>query len=189
MSLSDLAALGSFVSGIAVVATLGFLVVQMRQANRNQRSLMQQARSDRTMAALREFASPHFSAIVEKLSERKALTAAEANMLQRTISGYFLSVEDSFLQYEAGTLDATSWLADRATITELLRDPTIRATWRLVRRFFSGRYQALIDDIVQQNPAIPLRNGTLAWNEAFAEEVARAEAGAAPASPGSGSTT
>ena len=44
MSLSDLAALGSFISGVAVVVTLVFLLVQMRQTNRNQKSLMQQGR-------------------------------------------------------------------------------------------------------------------------------------------------
>jgi hypothetical protein len=48
MSLSDLASLGSFVSGVAVVATLVFLGLQMRQTNLNQRALMQQGRSART---------------------------------------------------------------------------------------------------------------------------------------------
>src|SRR5450755_1342360 len=45
MSLSDLAALGSFISGLAVLASLGFLYFQMRQvaeqvrqADRNQRA-------------------------------------------------------------------------------------------------------------------------------------------------------
>ena len=47
MSLSDLAALGSFISGIAVVVTLVLLLVQTRQTLRNQRSLMQQGRTAR----------------------------------------------------------------------------------------------------------------------------------------------
>jgi len=45
MSLSDLAAVGSFISGIAVFLSFIFLALQLRQANRNQRSLMQQART------------------------------------------------------------------------------------------------------------------------------------------------
>jgi hypothetical protein len=49
MSLSDLAALGSFVSGVAVMVTLIFLLLQMRQANRNQRALMQRMRSARNI--------------------------------------------------------------------------------------------------------------------------------------------
>jgi len=50
MSHSDLAALGSFTSGIAVVATLVFLL-QIRQTVRNQRSLMQQGRTARIVDA------------------------------------------------------------------------------------------------------------------------------------------
>jgi flagellar biosynthesis/type III secretory pathway M-ring protein FliF/YscJ len=56
MSLSDLAALGSFISGVAVLASLVFLFFQMRQmteqvrqSERNQRALMQQGRSMRGM--------------------------------------------------------------------------------------------------------------------------------------------
>jgi len=45
MSLSDLASIGSFVSGVAVVVTLALLLIQTRQANRNQKALMQQGRS------------------------------------------------------------------------------------------------------------------------------------------------
>jgi hypothetical protein len=44
-SLCDLAAVGSFVSDIAAVFSFIFLALQIRQANRNQKSLMQQGRS------------------------------------------------------------------------------------------------------------------------------------------------
>ena len=47
MSLSDLASLGSFISGSAVAITLIFTLVQLRQNNRNLRAVMQQTRSDR----------------------------------------------------------------------------------------------------------------------------------------------
>ena len=49
MTLSDLAAVGSFVSGIAVFLSFIFLALQLHQANRNQRSLMQQARTGRNV--------------------------------------------------------------------------------------------------------------------------------------------
>jgi hypothetical protein len=49
VSLSDLASIGSFVSALAVVVTLAFLLIQTRQTNRNQQSLMQQARTERTV--------------------------------------------------------------------------------------------------------------------------------------------
>ena len=48
MSLSDLAAIGSFVSGIAVFFSFFFLALQLRQANRDQKALMQQGRTGST---------------------------------------------------------------------------------------------------------------------------------------------
>jgi hypothetical protein len=47
MSLADLASLAS---SLAVVVSLVFLGLQIRQSNRNQRSLMQQGRSARNVA-------------------------------------------------------------------------------------------------------------------------------------------
>jgi hypothetical protein len=40
MSLSDLASIGNFVSGIAVVESLVYLAIQTRQGVRNQRSII-----------------------------------------------------------------------------------------------------------------------------------------------------
>ena len=62
MSLSDLAAVGSFLSGIAVVFSFAFLALQMRQANLNQRSLMQQGRTGRTIDVLMRLTDPILSA-------------------------------------------------------------------------------------------------------------------------------
>jgi len=58
MSISDLAAIGSFVSGIAVAVTLVFLVIQIRQTNRNQRSLMQQGHLTMLVDASMRWAEP-----------------------------------------------------------------------------------------------------------------------------------
>ena len=50
MSLSDLASLGSFVSGLAVMISLIYLAVQIRQAERNQKAMIQQGRTARMVA-------------------------------------------------------------------------------------------------------------------------------------------
>src|SRR5215469_13977702 len=56
MSLSDLASLGSFVSGVAILISLVLLYFQLRQVNaqmqqadRNQQSLMLQSRANRVV--------------------------------------------------------------------------------------------------------------------------------------------
>ena len=64
MSLSDLASIGSFVSGVAVVVTLALLLIQTRQTNRNQKALMQQGRSARTVELLMTLSEPRQSEII-----------------------------------------------------------------------------------------------------------------------------
>jgi hypothetical protein len=63
MSLSDLASLGSFASGLAVTVTLIFLVIQTRQANRNQRALMQQGRAASQVDLLLRYSESYFGRV------------------------------------------------------------------------------------------------------------------------------
>jgi hypothetical protein len=58
MSLADLASLAS---SVAVVVSLLFLGLQIRQTNRNQRSLMQQGRSARNVELLSRLSDPRVS--------------------------------------------------------------------------------------------------------------------------------
>ena len=106
MSLSDLASIGSFISGVAVVVTLALLLVQTRQTNRNQRALMQQGRCARTVSALMALSQPRQSDILVRAEAGDlTLTASEAQSYIRLCGAFFANYEDSFLQFRAGTLD------------------------------------------------------------------------------------
>ena len=50
MTLLDLAAIGSFINGMAVVVTLAFLLLEVRQNAKNLRSSVQQARANWVIA-------------------------------------------------------------------------------------------------------------------------------------------
>src|SRR5690242_13979899 len=114
MSLSNLAALGSFVSGLAVIVTLMFLSLQIRQTNRNQRSLIQQARSSRNAERVMRLSDPHMSAIMVRAENKDpTLEPWEINSYVRMINSYFSSFEDSFLQFRSGTLHAEGWHAEQ----------------------------------------------------------------------------
>lgn len=49
MSLSDVASIAGVLSSLAVFASVIYLALQVRQSDRNQRTLLQQATSVRTM--------------------------------------------------------------------------------------------------------------------------------------------
>jgi len=73
MSLSDLAAFGSFVSGLAVLVSLIFLLLQVRQTNRNQRALMQQGISARYLQMNSTASSPEVAKTLVRVWQRETL--------------------------------------------------------------------------------------------------------------------
>src|SRR5271166_5699196 len=87
MSLSDLASLGSFVSGVAVLVSLVYLARQVRQAERNQRALAQQMRATRTSDLLVAIAQSGKAASFARMQwaegERSAADVDTFNLFSR----------------------------------------------------------------------------------------------------------
>jgi hypothetical protein len=68
VNLSDLAAIGGFISSIAVCGSLIYLGLQVRQSDRNQRSLMLQGISTRGTEIIMFMAQPHISALLGRMT-------------------------------------------------------------------------------------------------------------------------
>src|SRR5215472_12690648 len=129
--LSDLASIGSLVSGVAVVVSLVFLAMQIRQANANQKSLMQQGRSARTVDMLMKMSDPGLSeTILGAFGGGVPDEPARIFAFYSFACACFWNYEDSFLQFRARTLDASGWATDELTLQGLLANPAYRAVWR-----------------------------------------------------------
>ena len=151
MSLSDLASLGTFISGMAVVVTLVFLLLQMRQANLNQKSLMQQGRTQRTLGLLMLLTNPQLCEIVTRAFKGDpTLSEAEYVAFYGYAAGIFWNYEDSFLQFEAGTLDATSWASDVSSLRRFCTNPAYRAVWSVVRDSIGEGYRSFVDSLMEE---------------------------------------
>lgn len=177
MSLSDLAAVGSFISGIAVCLSFIFLALQLRQANRNQRSLMQQARTGRNVEILLKMADPGVS---ETLAQANTNCAAMSDAKIWSFYGFgaavFWSYEDCFLQFQAETLDASSWASDVATLERLVAYPPYRAVWKMARDGMGGDYRHYVDSLMSNVPSDTSRSLTDVFRIYMAEELPSAEA-------------
>ena len=66
VTLSTLASIASVLSSVAICASLIYLAVQVQQSDRNQRTLLQQATSARTMETIWKFGEPHNTEIVAR---------------------------------------------------------------------------------------------------------------------------
>jgi hypothetical protein len=178
MLLSVLASIGSFASGVAVVTSLVFLSLQIRQANANQRSLMQQGRSARTVDMLMKMSEPVLSeTIVGAFGGGATEDPAKIFAFYSFACACFWNYEDSFLQFRAKTLDAGGWATDELTLRGLMANPAYRAVWRMARSGMSADYREFIDRLTHEvQPAEP-RDVAQVWTTYFAEERAKAVAG------------
>ena len=155
MSLADIASLAS---SVAVLVSLLFLAVQVRQSNRNQRSLMQQGRTTRNVDLLFRLADPNLANLWARVSDCEELQDAEYYMLYGYMASVFWSYEDSFFQFRSGMLDARSWASDLATLKRLLSNPAYRAVWTAVRSAIGDEYRSFLDGLVveaRRNPPPP----------------------------------
>jgi hypothetical protein len=180
MLLSDLASVGSVVGGVAVLASLVFLALQIRQANANQRSLMQQGRSARTVDMLMRMSDPVLSeTIVGAFGGGAADQPARVFAFYSFACACFWNYEDSFLQFRARTLDASGWATDELTLRGLLANPAYRAVWRMARGGMNASYRAYLDRLMQETEVTETRDIAQVWTAYFAEERAQARRGAA----------
>jgi len=175
MALSDLAAIGSFVSGIAVVISFIFLALQVRQANQNQRSLIQQARTGRNVEILLKMADVPISELLAKAeSDPASLSEAKIWSFYGFVGAVFWSYEDCFMQFHAGTLHAGSWQSDVATLERILAYPAFRVIWRMVRDGMSGGYRDYIDSLMSKIVPDPSARYSDLFAMYLAEETAPA---------------
>jgi hypothetical protein len=151
MSLSDLASLGSFVSGVAVLVTLFFLLLQMRQSNRNQKSLMQQGRSARAAATNIATAHPDIARILNLgLNGDEALNDTELVSFYQVMAAMFINFEDSFRQHRAGTLDDESLESDRGAVLNWAAVlPGFRAVWEIEKGGFATDFRMHMDEVIR----------------------------------------
>jgi hypothetical protein len=175
MSLSDLAATGSFVSGIAVVITLIFLLLQMRQTNLNQRALMQQMRSARTIDTILRESDGYLSPIFARAFQNDpSMEEAEILSFVQAIEATFFNWEDSYKQHQAGTIDKDSFESDINSFRQLITIPALRVAWRLTRDYYCSGFRQIGDKLVSETKAAPLPTFKSRWTAMMAEEFADA---------------
>jgi len=146
----------------------------MRQSAQNQRSLMQQGRSARLNDLALARTQQHLAEAFSRTGTGVPLDPAQVEAVNAWLMALFWAYEDSYLQFQAGTLDKPGWDTDVATLKLFLALPECRASWRLNRVAASGGYRAFVDSLMEQIAPAPM-NPDL-WKAIVAEELAKARA-------------
>ena len=171
MSLADLASLGSFVSGVAVVVSLLYLGMQVRQAEKNQRALIQQGRAARLADIQLRLAEPSLAATYNKATRGEELSVAEIAQFRHSVRAIMVGVEDVFFQHRDGLLPRAAFESTTQSLRTTMASPGRRAMWTLQRNLFERDFQAYIDAIVRETPLSRPGDDQAEWNAAVASEL------------------
>jgi hypothetical protein len=165
MSLENLASVAAVVGNFALILTLVYVALQVRQADKNQRATIQQGRANRLSEIVMTLSEPGRAALMSKAAVRpEALSIEELDQFMTICRAAFLSGEDSFLQHKAGLLDKGSWRGFVAGATaQVAGSLGMRAAWRLTSAQFDPEFVAFMDDLLAKNPAHPQADRLAVW--------------------------
>ena len=154
MTLSDLADVGELLGGVAVVVSLVYLALQIRQNTRSVRGSTLHQNTDLWSHLFFRLAEPEIAkAYVAGMSGQpdiKPLHFTQFFFLCRSI---FLALENQYYQVRQGVLDGDAYAGYvRAISSQLLAFPGLRLWWQQSRSVFSPAFVEHVDAIIAGTP-------------------------------------
>jgi hypothetical protein len=175
MSLSDLASIGSLVSGLAVLVSLVYLAQQTRQNSKHTRALIQQGRAVQAADFTNRWAAdPSLIALLQQgtLGDPTLNDEQVLRFLLMQFSAYQMW-EDRFYQHKEGLIDEERHAGTVREIKERLQRVGYRAAWQMQRNTYGKEYQAFVDGLINEvrSAPVPERPYSEAWKTLLAEEA------------------
>ena len=175
MSLSDLASLGSFVSGFAVLISLIYLALQVRQAEKNQRAIIHQGRVEQSVDRLLRLMEPELlKPFMKGLYGRDASTdELEFQQFVFAMAAIAREIGDLYFQNDLGLLDEATLQSQLVPLYAALRSPGGKAFWKLTRGSADPRIRERVDAL---DARLPVQPPTQMFN-AYKAELAKIDPG------------
>lgn len=152
MKLEKLSLITEIVGSIAIVVTLIFLTVEVRQ---NTEALNAQSRQSVLAAAQTEllFSAEHPN-ITSALVKSGSLTTEDNVQIDAYFTAALRAREYAWLQYQNGTIDNDQWSTELVVIKSIFSSPRIRLWWnKLGHTYFSTDFSAFITNVIKDLPA------------------------------------
>jgi hypothetical protein len=175
MTLSDLASIGSLVSGMAVLVSLIYMNLQTRQNTKHTMALIQQGRTEGITDWLNALASDPslLECYLRGTAADPSMNDLEAARYVVLSTARFYSYEDQFYQHQEGLLGEARFAGLLEAAKGSLRSPGSRTSWTLMRATFGTGFRKFMDDIMREARPEPAANlGTL-FRSAAADELSK----------------
>jgi hypothetical protein len=159
MTLEQISYLSQTVAAAAVVVSIVYLAIQVRQTERNQRALMQQARTERGMVLAASMEAPHFADIwVKVTSDSPDLTAKDVSILTSFLRRWALNLLDAQANHAMSLLSDEALERTCAAARWGFAYPIARAVWMATVRATFTAGDATIFEALAIN-GVPLAAG------------------------------
>jgi hypothetical protein len=156
MSLTDLASIGSFISGVAVLASLIYLSLQVRQAAKHQQSQILDTRTSRFIDWEMRMADPSLAGAYEKVFDVNGeITPLEYRQLALAARALFAMGEQTYFQRQADLIGDAAYETARKFWATTLATPAMRVLWRNYRTQVTPGYAAEMDAAMRRAPLAP----------------------------------
>ena len=147
MTLTELANVGEFVGGMAVIFSLAYLALQIRQNTRSVRSASFQSLVDSfSQVSLELSKDAELTRIYTTgLSEPGQLTEQELQRFHFLILTSTRRFESAFMQQHSMVLSPNQWEGFRSSATGILRSPGGSKWWSDNQRLFTKEFQEFVE--------------------------------------------
>jgi hypothetical protein len=159
VTLEDLGNLGDFLGGIAVIATLGYLALQVRQSNRLLEANTASVRAASAIAINERLVGvnqalvgdPSLAEIfVRELSSPGSIQGADRVRLDTLLQSMFISLENIQKLARTGTIEPKDWEPWSEHLRNWLRNPSVRAWWHRQRSPYGEDFQAHVRALIAE---------------------------------------
>lgn len=165
MERSKLADLSEILSSIAIVITLVYLTIEIRQ---NTNALAGQTRQAVLASAQAELTQllENPDLVVTMASTGPLESPQQHVRMDAWLSQTMRGREFAWLQYQAGTIDQAQWDTETAVLLSIFDSPLNRVWWeRMGRHAVGPDFGAFVDNAFEQNPATgEMLSAVLTWS-------------------------
>jgi hypothetical protein len=146
MSLSDLASIGSFVSGLAVLASLIYLSLQIRQNTLTHRATAHMGRYAFAREQVQMMMDAGIAALTLKsFQDIENLSEVEAYQVHNHLQTFILGSEEIYWLHGQGFLDDNAFEMQMSVVLQLLCSPAGRASWEIGKSAIAPPFVEYVD--------------------------------------------
>lgn len=157
MNWEAIGAIGEVLGAAAVVVTLGYLAIQIKQNSQAVKNSAAQSLLSEANESLRVASSDPSTAravilgqtLIEELSE------GEKAQFIAWVFSWMRTVEQAYFQYLQGYIDEEIWEGHRTHHRQLIITPGIAVWWSSRRPFYSQKFQNYMDECAALGSDVP----------------------------------